>query len=162
MIIEGVDLGKTDLNKVQYDQDAIYEKLEQRYEFKQLDAIVEMNKEKGYIIGKRDIREDEFWIKGHIPGRPLLPGVMMVEASCQLTQFFFYSMVDRDKDDFLALAGLNNIKFKRFIVPGDKLYLFASVKSVKLKAARSKNYIVTHDQKLVMSGEFTGVILPHP
>ena len=41
----------------------------------------------GKIVGYKDVREDEFWVEGHIPGRPLLPGVIMIEAAAQLASF---------------------------------------------------------------------------
>ena len=67
-----VDLDSIDLSQTQYDRDAIYAHLPHRYEFMQLDRIICVDAEQQIAIAERQVREDEFWVKGHIPDRPLL------------------------------------------------------------------------------------------
>ena len=74
------DISHIDLNQVVFDQEAIREVNPQRGDMEHLDAIAFVDAAKGQIIGYKDVRDDEFWIPGHIPGNPLLPGVIMIEA----------------------------------------------------------------------------------
>ncbi|MBI4245001.1 MAG: beta-hydroxyacyl-ACP dehydratase [Planctomycetes bacterium] len=159
MIIEGVDLNKIDKTKVQFNKKQVYQLLEQRYEFEQIDYIIEVNTDKDYVIGYRKIIDDEFWISGHIPGNPLFPGVMMAEGLCQLTQFLYYYKHGKRKEKFLALAALDQMKFRKLVVPGDELIYFAKSKKVLGNAAKSRNYIIRNGE-LVLSGDFMGVLIP--
>src|SRR4051812_11872398 len=68
------DISTIDLNHVAYDQEAIRESNPQRGDMEHLNAIVYVEPSLGRVIGYKDVRDDEFWVPGHIPGRPLLPG----------------------------------------------------------------------------------------
>lgn len=78
------DLSTLDLNKTTIDIEAIRAIIPHRYEMEQLDGIIKFDPENKIIVGYKDISHNEFWVRGHIPGRPLMPGVMMLEAAAQL------------------------------------------------------------------------------
>ena len=82
------DISTIDLNHVAYDQEAIREANPQRGDMEHLNAIVYAEPSLGRVIGYKDVRDDEFWVPGHIPGRPLLPGVIMIEAAAQMASFY--------------------------------------------------------------------------
>ena len=82
------DLSGIDLNRVLFDQEAIRQANPQRGDMEQLNAIVYAEPELGRIVGYKDVRDNEFWVAGHIPGRPLFPGVLMIEAGAQLASFY--------------------------------------------------------------------------
>src|SRR4051812_48637394 len=82
------DISGIDLDKVLFDQEAIRELNPQRGDMEHLNAIVFASKEEGTIVGYKDVKDDEFWVPGHIPGRPLLPGVIMIESGAQLSSFY--------------------------------------------------------------------------
>ena len=79
-----VDLTQIDLDQVTISIEEIREVNAQRYEMEQLLGIITHRPDEGYVVGFKDVRDDEFWVRGHIPGRPLLPGVLMIEAAAQL------------------------------------------------------------------------------
>jgi 3-hydroxyacyl-[acyl-carrier-protein] dehydratase len=115
------DISGIDLNRVLYDKDAIRQINPQRGTFEQIDAIVHVDSENGRIIGYKDVRDDEFWVPDHIPGRPLLPGVLMIEAAAQVSGFFTAKVMGWT--GFIGFGGANEIRFRQPVTPGQRLYL---------------------------------------
>lgn len=104
----------------------------QRGDMRHLDAIVWLAPELNAVIGYKDVRDDEFWVPGHIPGRPLLPGVIMIEAAAQLAA---YVMKKRFAlPGFIGFVGCDEVKFRGQVKPGDRLYLMG--KEVQFKPRR--------------------------
>ena len=116
-----IDLNSIDLNNILYNTDDIEKVNPHRYEMRQLDAIVHLDLEAGTIVGYKDITENEFWVRGHIPGRPIMPGVVMVEAAAQLASFAVKQINNNDR--FIGFGGIENVKFRDQVVPGQRLYL---------------------------------------
>ena len=115
------DISAIDLNKVLYDREAIRKVNPQRGDMEQLNAIVYAVPEQGRIIGYKDVRDDEFWVEGHIPGRPLLPGVLMIEAGAQLASFYTRKFVGWK--GFIGFGGADAIRFRAPVTPGQRLYI---------------------------------------
>ena len=97
----------------------------QRHEMLQLDGILWYDKQKSRILGFKDVTENEFWVRGHIPGRPLMPGVIMVEAAAQLTSFFTKKIFE--EKGFIGFAGIKQVKFRSMVEPGHRLYLLGEI-----------------------------------
>jgi 3-hydroxyacyl-[acyl-carrier-protein] dehydratase len=115
------DISSIDLTKVVFDQEAIRANNPQRGDMEHLNAIVHVDSAKGQIIGYKDVRADEFWVAGHIPGRPLLPGVIMIEAGAQLASF--YSGQFEGWKGFIGFAGADEIRFRVPVTPGCRLFI---------------------------------------
>jgi 3-hydroxyacyl-[acyl-carrier-protein] dehydratase len=119
------DLARIDFAQVVADRDAIRRVNPQRYEMEQLTAIVYVDPQAHIIIGYKDVGADEFWVRGHMPDFPLLPGVLMCEAAAQLCSY--YVMVHATiAGDFLGFGGMDNVRFRGKVSPGDRLVLIAS------------------------------------
>ena len=114
------DISAIDLNRVLYDQEAIRQINPQRGDMEHLDAIVHVDAERGQIIGYKDVRDDEFWVPGHIPGRPLLPGVIMIEAAAQVAAFYTSKVVGWE--GFIGFGGADAIRFRQPVTPGCRIY----------------------------------------
>src|SRR5687767_5865762 len=115
------DISGIDIDRVVYDQEAIREANPQRGDMEHLNAIVYAEPSLGRIIGYKDVREDEFWVPGHIPGRPLLPGVLMIEAGAQLASFYTRKFVGWK--GFIGFGGADEIRFRQPVPPGNRLYI---------------------------------------
>ena len=115
------DLAGIDLDRVLFDQEAIRQCNPQRGDMEQLNAIVYAEPDLGRIIGYKDVRADEFWVEGHIPGRPLLPGVLMIEAGAQLASFYTRKFVGWK--GFIGFGGADAIRFRAPVIPGQRLYI---------------------------------------
>jgi 3-hydroxyacyl-[acyl-carrier-protein] dehydratase len=118
-----------DLSRVIADREAIRKILPQRFEMEQLDAIVFMDKVNHIVAGYKDVRADEFWVRGHMPGYPLLPGVLMCEAAAQLCGYYT-TIAGLLQGDFIAFGGLENVRFRRTVRIGERLVLIG--KGVRL------------------------------
>ena len=91
------DLSTIDLNTDPiFNKEAICAVNPQCFEMQQLDGILWYDMEKHLILGYKDVTENEFWVRGHIPGRPLMPGVIMVECAAQLLSFFVKQVFQED------------------------------------------------------------------
>jgi 3-hydroxyacyl-[acyl-carrier-protein] dehydratase len=120
---------EVDCGHVVADREAIGRVNPQRFEMQQLDAIVLIDKERNLVIGYKDVRPDEFWVRGHMPAYPLLPGVLMCEAGAQLCSYYTakYCLMP---GDFIGFSGLENVRFRAPVHPGDRLVLVG--KAIKL------------------------------
>lgn len=116
------DLAQIDYTNMVADREAIRKVNPQRFEMEQLDAVVHVDGAGKIIIGYKDVRFDEFWVRGHMPGYPLLPGVLMCEASAQLCSY--YTMTQHSiPGDFLGFGGLDEVRFRGTVHPGERLVL---------------------------------------
>jgi len=124
------DLSQIDLTgKPIFDKEAIGRVNPQRFEMQQLDGILWYDKEKYLILGYKDVTKDEFWVRGHIPGRPLMPAVIMVEAAAQLSSFFVKQIYGRE--GFIGFAGIDSAKFRSVVELGQRLYLLGHLTKFK-------------------------------
>jgi 3-hydroxyacyl-[acyl-carrier-protein] dehydratase len=115
------DISKIDLDQVMYDQQAVRDANPQRGDMEQLNGIIWADPAAGSIIGWKDVRPDEFWVAGHIPGRPLLPGVLMIEAGAQLASFYTRTFVGWK--GFIGFGGVEECKFRMQVPPGVKMLI---------------------------------------
>ncbi len=120
------DLGRLDLNQVLADQEAIRQINPQRFEMEQLSAIVYIDPQQQLIVGYKDVGDDEFWVRGHMPGYPLLPGVLICEAAAQLCSYYLATQ-NLMQGDFIGFGGLENVRFRSPVRPGDRLVLVAKM-----------------------------------
>jgi 3-hydroxyacyl-[acyl-carrier-protein] dehydratase len=116
------DISLIDCSKVIADLDAIRRVLPHRYDMEMLTAIVHVDPEQHLIVGYRDLRPDEFWTRGHFPGNPIMPGVLLCEAAAQLCAYYTISQ-KITAGVLMGLGGIENTRFRRAMRPGERLVL---------------------------------------
>jgi 3-hydroxyacyl-[acyl-carrier-protein] dehydratase len=117
-----LDPSTLDFGQVVADLQAIRQVNPQRYDMEQLTAIVLIDPEKHLIAGYKEVRQDEFWVRGHMPDYPLMPGVLMCEAAAQLCSYYIITQ-GHAAGDFIGFGGLENVRFRSPVRPGDRLVL---------------------------------------
>ncbi len=151
-----LDLSAIDQSKVLVDREGIYKVNPHRYEFMLLHGIYHIDEEAGLVAGYHDVTSDEFWVRGHIPGRPLFPGVLMIEASAQLVSY--YEMRRYPDKGFLGFGGVSEVKFRGSVVPGNKLILMGKmIESRPRRCVGATQGFV--DGQMVFEGIITGMWL---
>ncbi len=123
------DLSGIRLDQVAFDRAAIAEVNPQSYEMSQLDGIIWHDREKLLCLGFKDVTDHEFWIRGHIPERPLMPGVIMVESAAQLASFFMKRIYGLE--GFIGFSGIEDTQFRGTVQPGCRLYLLSHICKVR-------------------------------
>lgn len=125
-----------DLTRRVADLDGIRKINPHRYELELLTAVTELDPVRKFIVGFKDATDQDFWVRGHMPGFPLLPGVLMCEAAAQLCAYYVVSQGVVAKDTLMGLGGIESAKFKRMVRPGDRLVLVGNGLKVDRRLTR--------------------------
>lgn len=154
-----IDLTQIDLNNVHSDIDEIRRYNPQRGMMEHLSAIVYVDEDKHICVGRKDICDDEFWVAGHMPGMPLMPGVIMCEAAAQLASFYTQRF-DLLGSEMVGFGGLEDVRFRDPVVPGDTLHivtLLTKVRRGRMIVCRFEGFV---GERLVFDGSLKGIPLP--
>lgn len=124
----------------------------QRDPFLMIDEVEEYQPGE-YCIGCKNVTGDEYFFKGHFPGNPIMPGVLITESLAQAGAVAILSL-EENKGKNALFAGIDKMKFKKMVVPGDKLKL--EVRIIKRKGPIGVGEaIATVDGKIAAKGELT-------
>ncbi len=119
---------KDETKKHAMDLEQIKEILPHRFPFLMLDRIVEINDH--FVVGIKNVTGNEPFFQGHFPGKPVMPGVLMIEALAQVGGVL---MLSKNKGKIAYLVSVNNARFRKPVVPGDQLRLEVEVLKLKSK-----------------------------
>lgn len=154
-----LDFSEYDLDHVAADIREIRRYNPQRFEIEQLDAIVYEDPKRKLGVGYKDLRHDEFWARGHMPGMPLMPGVLMCEAAAQLSSYIAIKY-DLLGSEILGLGGLDSVRFRDPVLTGDRLVMVAQLVKVRRGAIVVSRFQGFVRQSLVCEGLIKGVPMP--
>ncbi len=156
-----IDPTLLDLDNPIADIDAIRRLNPQRYEMEQLTAILHEDLDRNVCAALKVVTEDEFWVRGHMPNKPLMPGVMMLEAVAQLSSYYATKNdLLGDEGVVVGFGGVDHCRFRGVVRPGDRLILMVDL----IKARRGRLFIAAFqgvvDRTLVLEGTLRGVAIP--
>ena len=131
----------------------------QRHEMEQLTAIVYDNVETGICVGFKDVTEHEFWVRGHMPGMPLMPGVVMCEAAAQMCSYHSqrHNLLGTE---MIGFGGMDEVRFRGTVVPGDRLIVMAQKLRVRMGAMIHCRFQCFVREQPVCTGQIRGVPIP--
>ncbi len=140
-----------------FDLDEIRKINPQRHAMEQLSAILMVDCESNSLVGYKDVTDDEFWCTGHMPGFPLMPGVILCECAAQLAGFYARKYDILGGGDFLGFGGMENVRFRAPVYPGNRLVVMAKVLKVKPKRRAEFCFQGFVGKKMVFNGHMIGV-----
>lgn len=150
------DLSKLNFVSPLFTQDDIRAINPQRFEMEQLTGIVHVDREQHLIVGYKQLTDEEFWIRGHMPDFALMPGVVQCEAAAQLGGFYArkYNLIG---GDYLGFGGMDKVRFRKPVFPGARLDLVARVTRVMAQKLAQFEFQGWVGEELMFEGRMLGV-----
>jgi len=146
-----------DLTRMVANLDGIRAVNPQRFEMEALTAIVLLDPQRKLVAGYKDVTDSDFWVRGHMPGIALMPGVMMCEAAAQLCSY--YVMTQRVFDsEFVGLCGLDEVQFRQPVRPGERFVLIGKM-TLENKRKSECNVQGFVGSKMVFNAKVRGIPL---
>jgi len=153
-----IPLETLDVDGVVADIEAIRRTNPQRFEMEQLSRIIHYDPEGGTVAGVLDVPEDPFWARGHIPGRPLMPGVIMIEAAAQLCSWAVRQVYATEEygERFFGFGGIDDVKFRGTVFPGQRMVILGVKDEVRPRRAvfQTQGWV---DGRMVFQAKITGM-----
>lgn len=152
-----IDPTAIDTSRVLVDREGIRLGNPQRFEMEQLTAIILLDPKQHLIIGYKDVALDEFWVRGHMPDYPLMPGVLMCEAAAQLSSYYCHA-IKLNESGFIGFGGMEDVRFRGQVRPGDRLVLVSKAMRVHRRQTifETQGFVETN---MVYHGRIIGVPL---
>ena len=108
-------------------------------------------------VGYKDLTPGEFWVRGHMPGLPLMPGVIMCEAAAQLASYFSHKF--KLMEGVIGFGGLEDVRFRGVVRPGDRFVIVSRLLKLR-RWIMTCEFQCFVDQNLVCEGILKGVSIP--
>jgi beta-hydroxyacyl-ACP dehydratase FabZ len=135
----------------------ILELLPHRYPFMLVDRILEVEGTEK-IVGLKNVTFNEEFFQGHFPGHPVMPGVLIVEAMAQTGGLLLMEQIqDREKKTVYFMS-LDNVKFRKPVVPGDQLRMEVTMIQFRGKIAKMKGIALVEGKVVAEAEMMAGVV----
>jgi 3-hydroxyacyl-[acyl-carrier-protein] dehydratase len=154
-----VDLSQIDFDRPIATLDEIRKYNPQRFEMEQLTAVVYANEADYSCVGYRDTSDQEFWVRGHMPGKPLMPGVVMLESIAQLCSYVT-QRYDLLGCEMVGFGGLENVRFRDPVLPGDRLIVMCRLEKVRRGRMIVCKFQGVVKDRIVVEGTLKGIPIP--
>ncbi|MBK7874721.1 MAG: hypothetical protein IPJ77_03055 [Planctomycetes bacterium] len=148
-----------DLTRVAARKSDIYSAvLQHAGRFALLDGVLHRAEGSQQIVGFKDIRADDWWCSDHIPGRPIFPGVLMIETAAHLCSYDYKKHHHSGEDVFLGFGGTNETRFRGLVQPSGRMIFVAEPKRIR-KSLFTYAAQGFWNGELVFESEIIGVVV---
>jgi 3-hydroxyacyl-[acyl-carrier-protein] dehydratase len=143
------------------DINEIQKLLPHRYPFLLVDRVLELEAGKR-LVAYKNVTANEDFFNGHFPGHPVMPGVLVLEALAQAAAVLAFKSQDRDPKEWVVyLMAIDGARFRRPVVPGDRLTLTVEVLRAKATIWKQRG-VATVDGQVAAEAEFLATIAKAP
>jgi len=155
-IVPLIDLSTIDLTNIVISADKVGEMNPQAGDMRQLDHIAHVSDDKLTAVGVKKVGKNEFWVAGHIPGRPIYPGVLMIEAAAQISSILYH--INAEVNHFMGFTRCDNCSFRGQVLPGDTLALVSIIRKFQRRrfVCDAQGYV---DGKFIFEVQITGMMI---
>ncbi len=154
-----VDLSTIDFTRPIADAEEIRKINPQRFEMEQLTAIVYIDPQDYSCVGYKDVTAADFWTRGHMPGLPLMPGVIMLECVAQLCSYVSQKY-DLLGAEMVGFGGLEDVRFRDPVLPGDRLIVMCALDKVRRGRMVICRFQGVVGKSIVVEGILKGIPIP--
>ena len=155
-----LDWDELDFSRVVADLDEIRAYNPQRHEMEQLTAICFDDADRKICAGYKDITDGEFWVRGHMPGMPLMPGVLICESAAQMCSYYAHKHKLLGECKVVGFGGLEDVHFRDVVRVGDRLVIVCQLVRVRPGAIIVCRFQAFVNRGLVADGKIKGIPLP--
>jgi len=151
-----LDISTLDLSQVVLSEEEVGKINPQTGDMRQLDYISWVSEDKQIAVGIKKVKDNEFWVAGHIPGRPIYPGVLMIEAAAQLSSILYY--LNAEVDHFMGFTRCDECSFRGQVLPGCTFVLSSIIRKFQRRrfVCDTQGFV---DGQFVFEAKITGMMM---
>jgi len=151
-----IDLSTVDLTNIVISPEQVGEMNPQAGDMRHLDYIAYVDENRQLAVGVKEVKEDEFWVEGHIPGRPLYPGVLMIEAAAQISSILYH--LNSEEKHFMGFTRCDRCSFRGQVFPGNTLALVSIIRKFQRRrfVCDAQGYV---DGNFIFEVQITGMMM---
>jgi 3-hydroxyacyl-[acyl-carrier-protein] dehydratase len=151
-----IDITSIDLENVLISEEEVGNMNPQVGDMRQLDYIAFVSENKQTAVGIKKVKDDEFWVSGHIPDRPIYPGVLMIEAAAQASSILYH--LNANSNHFMGFTRCDNCSFRGQVLPGTTLAIVSIIRKFQRRrfVCDVQGYV---DSQFVFEAKITGMMI---
>jgi|TARA_B100000959_G_scaffold279083_1_gene338609 3-hydroxyacyl-[acyl-carrier-protein] dehydratase len=151
-----IDISKIDLTHVAISKEEVGKMNPQSGDMRQLNHVAYVSDDNQLAVGIKDVKDDEFWVSGHIPGRPIYPGVLMIEAAAQISSILYH--LNAEVDHFMGFTRCDNCSFRGQVLPNNKLAIVSIIRKFQRRrfVCDAQGYV---DGQFMFEAKITGMMI---
>ena len=145
------------MDKFKFNLEQIKKIIPHREPFLLIDEIIDGDPGKN-VTAIKNVTNDDYFLKGHFPGNPIMPGVLILECMAQASCFLQFNTVENPDKKMMLLSIINHVKFMQKVIPGDSLVIYVELVKYRLGTARIKGSASVNN-KIVAKADFMATVI---